>query len=453
MSDFTVGKYFALLQILSSLGSILFYAKFRIFYLLSPLVMANLVLVSIFGLRPLVMQYPDDFSFYGLDAVSGFNQAAMFGFLATLALNFGFYISNPNEKPTMEYANKPNEKLLKKSRNISVAMMILWLILMLIIGGTSILSILAKGRSDDLNALFRGVPILLQAMPAASFMIVASSMFILLRFEKLTLLRKLEIAFLFSITAAPSALLGDRRIILPMAIVMLYVIFYNKREVKLNLFTSLIFLFVAAFLAIYPYVRSSGARQNSNLIVASLTYLHNNGIQEVFRGYLVKNDTEMFNFVSFLTPRMGKEFQYGLGRGTIIDLFREALPSSLSASHTWADMILTKMFGEGCASGLCPVPSMVGVLLYDFGLAGILFGFLLLGSACKKFIFLISNSVGIKFVVTLIFGAYCSVIVRGSSIAMIWICLNIVILTYIPIRILFKKSSIQESLGGICDNS
>jgi oligosaccharide repeat unit polymerase len=443
MNDFSTGKYLALILVCHSVLSIVIYSRLKIYYLLNPFVTAHAVLISIFGLRPLIMRYPEDFSFYGLDSVTGFNSAVIAGLVASVSLTFGFIFSKPINTTGFKFKNFLGEKVLIRARLVSMLLMVIWVALMFLIGGTSVLSLLSQGRSDELNANFRGVPILLQALPASSFIIFCSSLLILGRFQKISRANGMELICLFLLTAAPSALLGDRRIIFPMAICMLWVLLQNKRDFRLGVLSSLGFVVAGLILTIYPFVRSSGAREGINLPTATYRFFRENGLVDVFRGYLVKNDTEMFNFVSYLTPRVGTEYQFGYGRGTFIDLLREALPSSLGA-QTWSDMILTRMFGGGCASGLCPVPSLVGVLFYDLGILGVVSGFFLLGFLAKKYDGVVSTSSGLALVLTLTFGAYCTVIVRGSSIAMIWIALNVVLVGHFGHKLVFKNLDLDS---------
>lgn len=440
MNDFSLGRYLALILIIHSVFSIIIFSRFRIYYLLNPFITAHAVLLSIFGLRPLAMRYPIDFAFYGLDSVSGFNSSVIAGLVASFSLTLGFVFSRSSSSAKYGDFQFSNNEVLNRARRISLIIMIIWLGFMVWIGGASVLSLLAQGRSNELNASFRGVPILLQALPPSSFIILSTAMLVLSRVKIISNVRKVELLFLFVFTAAPSALLGDRRIIFPMAICLLLVLLQKKKSYRLGVISSLGFLSVGLILTIYPFVRSAGARNGLNLPTALYRFFRENGLLEVFRGYLVKNDTEMFNFVAFLTSKVGNEFPFGYGRGTLIDLFREALPSSLTASHTWADMILTKMFGGGCATGLCPVPSLVGVLFYDLGILGVAVGFFLLGFLAKKYEGVVSSSSGPMLVPSIVFGAYCAVIVRGSAVAMIWIALNIILVAQIGLKLAFRNS-------------
>ncbi len=443
MNDFSTGKYLALLLTCNSLASIIIFSRFKMYNLLHPFVTAHAVLMSIFGLRPLVMRYPTDFAFYGLDSVTGFNTAVIAGLTGSIALSLGFMFSKPGRRSELTDPILSKDQILGRARVLSIFIMLIWLGFMVLLGGTSILKLLLQGRSDEFNSNFRGVPILLQALPASSFIIFSSSLLILGRLERISRSSKIQLICLFLLTAAPSALLGDRRIIFPMAICMFLVLLQMKRDFRVGILSSLGLLVASLVLTIYPYVRSSGAREGINLPTAAYNFFRENGVYKVLQGYLVKNDTEMFNFVSFLTSQMGKEFQFGYGRGTFIDLLRETLPSALEASNTWSDMILTKMFGEGCASGLCPVPSLVGVLFYDMGFLGVAGGFFLLGFLAKKYDGLISVAGGLKFVSTLTFGAYCAVIVRGSSIAMIWVAMNVIIVANFGLKLVFSNYNLR----------
>lgn len=437
--DFSTGRFLAGILVCHSMLSIIFFSKFRIVNLLNPFVTAHAVLMSIFGLRPLVMRYPKDFEFYGLDAVTGFNRSVAAGLIASFSLTVGFCLSHPSIQRVNKKELYKRNVIVKRARMVSISLIFLWATLMIYIGGTNVLSLLSQGRSEELNSKFAGVPILLQTLPASSFIIFSVSLFVLGRNEKISSVEAVQLVTVFLVTATPSALVGDRRIIFPMTVCLLMVLFQNHRDLRLGVFSFFGFLVVGLIFIIFPYVRSSGAREGVSLPTATYQFFRDNGIVEVVRSFLVKNDTEMFNFVSFLTVQIGNEFQYGYGRGTFVDLFREALPSSLSASHTWSDMILTKMFGGGCGAGLCPVPSLVGVLFYDTGFLGIMGGFLFLGYFARKYDVMLNNFSGLKLVFTFTVGAYCAVIVRGSSIAIFWIALNVILIGYLGLKFVFGK--------------
>jgi hypothetical protein len=117
------------------------------------------------------MRYPTDFSFYGLDSVTGFNNAVIAGLVASASLTLGFLFSKPISTKDLKSELFSKDKVLIRARQVSILVMMIWVVLMIMLGGTSVLSLLSQGRSDELNASFSGVPILLQALPASSFII------------------------------------------------------------------------------------------------------------------------------------------------------------------------------------------------------------------------------------------------------------------------------------------
>lgn len=83
------------------------------------------------------------------------------------------------------------------------------------------------------------------------------------------------------------------------------------------------------------------------------------------------------------------------------------------------------------------------------GILGVALGFFLLGFLAKKYDGVVSTSSGLILVSTVIFGSYCVVIVRGSSIAMIWIALNVILVGHFGLKLVFRNHNLEcERLVG-----
>ena len=81
----------------------------------------------------------------------------------------------------------------------------------------------------------------------------------------------------------------------------------------------------------------------------------------------------------------------------------------------------------------CPVPSVVGIMLYDFGWLGISLGMLLIGWSCRKFDVLSVRVRGVKLLALIVVGASAAAIWRGNSISQLWIATNVFVISYAAI--------------------
>jgi hypothetical protein len=390
-------------------------------WLLSPFSLSVLTLCSIFGARPLFMLRSGDFSLYGLNTASGFNEAAALGTLALVSVSVGYAASavRPRQRPErLGPDTRSHEWRGSFSAYCVVAAMLitLWFVSIVAVGGASLLPVLFGGRSQLVTQQLAGVPALFSAAPAAGAVLVSLGR---IRIERVApLLRRQSIMFWLIIAAAviPPAALGTRRFLLPCLLAALIATVRPRfdRLVNLRIAVGSVLGFVA--LAVVPFVRSAGSRNpGTGLVGASRDYISEVGVGGAVEPYFLSYDTEMFNYVSYLAPRLGTDFPYGYGRGTIVDFMLNPLPASLTPTATWSDQLLTSIFGGGCATVACPVPSMVGVLLYDLGVLGVLIGCLLAGAVMQRAGSRLRFADGGHLGLILTFAAFTPVLVRGNT--------------------------------------
>ena len=81
---------FPILSVLMGAVALLIVSGGRRGALVSPFSTCVFILVSIFGVRPLLMLEERNFEFYGIDVITGFNSAAFLGALSIALLVVGY---------------------------------------------------------------------------------------------------------------------------------------------------------------------------------------------------------------------------------------------------------------------------------------------------------------------------------------------------------------------------
>lgn len=421
--------------------------------MLSPFPLCIFMLGSIFGARPLLMLEEGDFDFYGFDISSGFEQAALIGLLAVLCLSFGYTLGRlrrprgeeighplrPTQKRLDPRDTRPEEALaftsnaMKRAAVTSSGLLLLWFTLTVLIGGgLSFIPKLFAGRSAEVNAVSANVPVLVPAMPVASATLLAVTRIAIVRHRRLARTEEITYWVFSLLMIIPPSAVGTRRFLIPAMLATLIGASYSRWRDPVGLRISGLAAVGFLVLSIFPFVRSAGSRTGrTDLIGAMLDYFGDAGIGGTLNGFFLSYDTEMFNYVAFLAPRLGESIPFGLGRGTIGEALLAPIPSAVSPFETWSNSLLHIAFGTSCSEGVCPVPSLVGVLYYDLWFVGIIGGFLLVGffiSGFEDALFRVKDS---KLVALVVFGSFAPIIVRGNSVSISWIALNVMILVVI----------------------
>lgn len=443
--DLSLGQAFATLTVVYGAIVLAAATRFRRGPLVGPFSMSLLILISIFGIRPLLMVAREDFEFYGIDVVSGFNATCILGFLAVASISVGYAFGALVSRHRVIEFDGPNPPdagyaptLLRNAALLAVVAISSYvLVMMLVGGGVEFLAQLFAGRSAAVNSRSENLPVVVPALPVAAAAALAVCRIVVVRHRPL---RKTEEVLYWAscvMLVLPPAALGNRRFLLPTALVMLIAAAYTRWNRPLGI--RLAALGAVAFLAltIFPFVRSAGSRTGStDLVGAMFEYFSTTGLSGTLDGFFLSYDTEMFNYVSFLAPRVGESIPLGFGRGTIGDALLAPIPAALAPVPSWSNYLLTSIFGTGCAQGVCPVPSLVGVFLYDFSFVGVVIGFLLVGLLMSNFTGALFRARGVRLAALMVFASFAPIVIRGNSIAILWIACNVLAASLVALAVL-----------------
>jgi hypothetical protein len=418
---------------------------------LAPTSMVALILLSIFGIRPLIAN-PFDYDFYGLDAYGGFAYAEVAGLVASVALLLGCHVrlissrhrntgqssgsagvhakrSSPIDRPGVR---RPLVLLV-----ISIVGLITWLASMVVFGGVGVLPLVLAGRSADLNAALGFYPASLQSLPMLGS--AGAAVYILRNAaeRRFSTAEVVAIALSVFVSIACTSLEGSRRFLLPSVLVPVGALVIARRgRVGTAVAVALLGGLVATMTL--PFVRSAGARvPGQNIASAAVTYLSQQGISGVVYQYFTSYDTEMLNYVAYVGPRLGAAIPYGLGRGTLGDFLLTPLPNRF-VPQLYSDQLLEELYGSGCITAQpCPVESEVGVLLFDFGFIGVVLGMFFTGYGLRS---LERRLIGsppyrLRLVGAVVFG-YAAIATRTNSMEAIWWAIYFLVLAVLADRII-----------------
>jgi hypothetical protein len=405
--------------------------------LISPFSLSLFMVVSIFAVRPLMMMDHGGYDFYGIDVLSGFTLTTQIGFLAIVSISGGYFFryflsrNRPAKVGQFGLLQRPAWDVSVTSAFwAAVFLILLWLVIMMVVGGGfGFVVQMFGGRSADLNANSANMPVAVPAIPTAAAIVMAIARIGTERLRALTRRETLLFWIACFLAVVPPSASGSRRFLIPSLVAALLAVMYTRWN-KIIPFRAVAVGFVAFLaLSIFPFVRSAGSRTGrTDLIGAMLDYFGESGVRGTLDSFFLSYDTEMFNYVAYLSPRLGDSIPYGFFRGTIGDVLLAPIPSALAPMRSWSDELLSLAFGAGCGVGVCPVPSLVGVLFYDLSFPGLIIGLILFGMWIQGFDRALFSANGARLALVVTFGSFVPIIVRGNSVGIAWIAFNIFVM-------------------------
>ena len=423
--------------------------RFRRGAALAPFSLTVLMLVAIFGIRPIMMIRYDTFDVYGLDVVTGFNATARLGFVAVTCLCVAYFYSRVTDRrPSTSVPVRRGWQAPTIDRAVAVCMgtVLSWFAAIVIVGGgPGAVGVLFRGRSSAAAAALGNTPVAVFCLPIAGAVLVAAARIATERTRRLTVRER--ILFWVAVLGAvvPPASLGGRRFILPCVLVALVAVAAPKWSKPITAKMVLLGVGSLLVLAAIPFIRSAGARKpGQGPVGALIDYFSTTGVTETLKALFLTYDTDSFGYVAYFQPRLGDGIPYGHGRSTVGDLLVNALP--VQAGELWSDHLLRLLFGATCARGVCPVASVVGVLALDFGLPAVVFGCLLLGLVYGRFERRLLAADGLGLAGLLVVAGFAPVFARGSSMSTAWIAVNVVVIVTVLLW-LFGRRPVPEPVG------
>ena len=404
---------------------------------LSPFALVLLILISIFDVRPLLMPgNPGSFNMYGYNTASGFDNAALFGFIGTASFITGYaawrlVLSKMHREKISAPAPAPRALPdWAPGRSVLIAWCLFgsWFLVMIIIGGgVGFLSELFGGRSPAVMAKLANVPAVFSSLPVIGCLTIAAVRFQYERYTKYTSPQNLAYWIITAVSVIPPSAIGTRRFLIPSVVMAIIGALGNSwtKKIKLSWIAGGVVAFFA--LAVIPFVRSSGSRKlgSTDLVGAMNAYFGQEGVRGVLDGFFLSYDTEMFNYVSYLSQAMGSTIKFGMGRGTIGEIIGLPIPAAISPFERWNDVLLLRMYGEPCDyQQACPVPSIIGILYSDLAIPGVIAGMILLGIWSGRFEAKLQIATGTKMGVLMLTAGFAISFTRGNSMAQVWLAVQ-----------------------------
>lgn len=399
---------------------------------LSPYSLILLILISIFGFRPLLMpSEPASYAFYGFNIANGYALATIIGFVGTTSFIMGYGVRRMtrSRNPRGDDSHAFPRVTPRRATAAAWALLGAWLLIMIVVGGgPGFLTLLFAGRSETVNDVFSGVPAFVPALPVVACLLVATVRFQWERLRRYTRSQNLAYWVILIAAVVPPSALGTRRFLIPSVLIMIIGALGRSWNKKVR--PSWVVAGVAGFLilAIVPFVRSAGSRVGSrtDLLGAMSVYFRDEGARGTLDNFFLSYDTEMFNWVAYFAPRMGERIPYGWGKGTFGEVLSSPLPAALTPFDRWNDVLLTYAFDSACSlKTVCPVPSIIGVLFTDLSWIGLVFGMAALGAACAGFEKSLLRSSGSATAALLLIAGFSVLFARGNSMAQVWIAVQV----------------------------
>jgi hypothetical protein len=356
---------------------------------LAPCSMAAIMLGMIFGIRPLFTDRFQAASWYGyIPSIEDQGNASIVGVVMSIALLLGTLMARTKSSATFLPRNEKALPLLPTIEMkpttcfwLTLSTALLYVTLLAAFAGPGVFSLLMSGRVNT-DSPIKGVPEVIMIVPMTGA--ICASVLILAKKTATTKASTILVAILCTgISFFLVSQLGNRRFIIPVLLMPVISALIIK-PVRIKLWHIIVGFVGLIFIAVVPMVRAAGARlPNENIFTAAYRYFSDEGLLGVLTPIFSSYDTEMYDYIALVSgPLRSGSLDYGMGRGTLLELFLHPLPSSLSPQIVFSDDLLSKFWGGGCGDPVCPVASVAGVLYFDgglvfVGLGGLAFGFLL----------------------------------------------------------------------------
>ncbi|MET9018455.1 hypothetical protein ABZV93_00580 [Actinopolymorpha sp. NPDC004070] len=387
--------------------------------------MAALMLVAIFGIRPLFSDRLPT-GFYGYDVSAGQDLALTVGMTCLVSLGLGVFLasggnrSRPGERPRPVGAQPMT---LGRLAVASAGGVVVYAVFMAARYGPSVFGELMAGRSASLSETLGGIPEVVTTLPLSGS--VAAALYLIShRSQKMSSAEWWAVTLAALVSVIGVSALGNRRFLIP-AVLAPVIAALVRRPVRLHLWHLAVGLAMVVVLAAIPMVRSAGARApGQSFVDALLQYIQQEGIVGTLVPVFASYDTEMFDYIALAGPSLQSGFDpWGAGRGTLLAFVTWPMPSAWFQSYR--DEVLTRFWGGGCGNPVCPVSSLAGVLYFDGGLIVVAIGSVLAGLLLRRLTLVLANAVEastLKLLMTVIASSFALVAVRTDTVAAIWWC-------------------------------
>lgn len=360
-------------------------------WIFEPIVTGGLMLMLLFGIRPLVMAVAGEVNYYRWIYIGNtLAEAAWLGFAATIALLVSYELGKGAQRhfdraiPVRAGTGGGNFTLLYVYVSVLTIFSVgLYLLQLHFYGGVAYsIAKLATGHTDILktNAGVRSEYLSV----APIFATAGATLLILSDGSGLSRwVRRVWVGFLVTFPAIVFAFAGERRFLIP-ALGIPLVAYYMKPMKKLPIrrITILILLALCVAVAI-PYLRHKGGRAEVGGIVGFPAFAVQHP-EMLAKMVFLRAETEMVSVMAAQIKYLQAHGNYYDGEATFGDLLFAPIPSALFPGKpmTARNQMLEQLFGAKCsalAGGICPDFSAVGTFYQDAGWFGAILGMLVLG--------------------------------------------------------------------------
>lgn len=414
------------------IGLLVVVTRFRRGDLLSPFSTSLILLIAIFGVRPIFMLVNESYFFYGLEVSDGVNHASVIGLVGILGLGTGYLLAH---LPAGAQAPVAARSGLQAHRGggmtiaavTSLLVLVVWFAVTALLGGSvEFVAETFDGRTADVEAALTGVPAIVFGLPVVAGLLVALQRIRTERVRPLSLIENVQYWSVIALSVVPPAALGNRRFLIPTVLAGLIGACTRTWLKRVTARMVLGVLVATCALAIVPFIRSAGSRTRSTSFLGAMSdRLGAEGIGGVMEDFFLSYDTEMFSYVAYVAPRLGETIPYGYGRGTLVEMVGAAAPQAVLPFQTWSNSLLDRIFGGGCGDVNCPVPSVFGTLYFDLAFPGLIFATVAIGASLTRYGLWIHRASGWRLTAVLLLGSFAPLMARGNAISQLWIAVQV----------------------------
>lgn len=348
-----------------------------------PLFTGTLTFAVLFGVRPLLMIWGGEESYYGVDISESLTTATLLGLMGFSAFVVGYVCVSRSKIVSAEAA---------PTKDVPAPLARAALVGLTILGAAIYAAFLAwrfgsvgrgfemvrAGRSLELASGFGGASEYLTAAPILAT--VGAAALVITQRGRLSLVDRV---LLLAATCVPLLIfgfLGNRRFVIPAVLIPL-VAWYLVTAVRPKWKTVIIGGAVAFLvLAAVPYARAAGARDQAGGFVPAMQALLKSPVELIVDRFLGSHDTEMVAALAVQTEIVRQPYW---GRASVGDLLIAPIPSALFPKPVTArNEVLIEIYGAPCQAvgGRCPDFSVVGTFHQDLPYGGVVVGCLMLGA-------------------------------------------------------------------------
>lgn len=432
------------------LGAIVAVTRLRRGPMIAPFTTTMVVLVSIFGIRPLFEVRAGQHEFHGHDVSAGAAGAAIIGLLAVVWCTVGYVVADRTRPAPAEPSGGDGVLDLRLAATVGAVMIGLWAAAIAHAGGgLHFVAELFRGRNAATRAATAGLPEAVFALTPAAAVLVSAQRIRIERVRRLTRIEHVAFAAVVLGSFLPPLALGSRRYLLPGLIAAIAALLAPTWRRRITLRGTVVAAGLALLLVSIPYARSTGSSAAGKGTLGGLSaYLGSAGVGGAVERYFLSYDTEMFGYTAYLYEHIGDDLALGWGRWLVVDPLLAPLPRPVADATGLSgrdEIVMTHMIGHGCDTlAGCPVGSIVGISYAEFGLIGVSLLLALWGALTARMQRALLAARGARLATVVTFVGFTPVLVRGNTVNQLWIFANALVLVVLADRWCSRRAGVPR---------